>query len=246
MATQGKITTILFDCDNTLVQSEPIGFEVSAEIVNEILALHGIDNTKFTGPQLQREFVGMTFQATMNAIQAKYGLTLDLSLDELDRYAAMEETRVVAKLLGPGQPLLPCVGVNAVLKELSSRGGLYRLAVVSGSGPSRIAASLAAAGQAEFFAEGDIFSAVNMASKPNPAVYKHALKSLGVDAKNCVAIEDSKSGVLAARGAGLLTLGYTGAYELEERPALEKVLVEAGCMTVMSDWAEFLGFLDGL
>lgn len=57
-----KVTFIIFDCDNTLVQSEPIGFQVSAEITNEILALRGIDDVRFTGPQLQREFVGMTFQ----------------------------------------------------------------------------------------------------------------------------------------------------------------------------------------
>ncbi|PHH91784.1 hypothetical protein CDD83_10352 [Cordyceps sp. RAO-2017] len=63
MSQPSRITTILFDCDNTLVQSEPIGFEVSAEIANEVLARRGIDDVRFTGPQLQREFVGTTFQA---------------------------------------------------------------------------------------------------------------------------------------------------------------------------------------
>lgn len=63
-----NITTVIFDCDNTLVQSEPIGFEVSAEITNEILESRGIHNIRFTGPQLQREFVGMTFQAMVGGL----------------------------------------------------------------------------------------------------------------------------------------------------------------------------------
>jgi len=37
-----QITTLLFDCDNTLVLSEELAFEACAELANEILASRNI------------------------------------------------------------------------------------------------------------------------------------------------------------------------------------------------------------
>ncbi|MBV8598342.1 MAG: HAD-IA family hydrolase [Actinobacteria bacterium] len=41
------------------------------------------------------------------------------------------------------------------------------------------------------------------AKKPDPAIYLLALRELGVDAAEAVAIEDTRNGVLAAAGAGI-------------------------------------------
>lgn len=50
-------------------------------------------------------------------------------------------------------------------------------------------------------------SKVNNVCKPDPAVYLHAAKSLGVDPINCIAIEDSAHGIKAAKRAGMLCIG---------------------------------------
>ena len=42
-------------------------------------------------------------------------------------------------------------------------------------------------------------------SKPNPEIYKFTLKKLGLEARECVAIEDSTYGIQAAKGAGITT-----------------------------------------
>ncbi len=42
--------------------------------------------------------------------------------------------------------------------------------------------------------------------KPSPDIYIEAARRLGVAAKNCVAIEDSDAGVIAATGAGMTTI----------------------------------------
>lgn len=42
--------------------------------------------------------------------------------------------------------------------------------------------------------------------KPDPAIYLLAAKKMGVDPKECVAIEDSDVGVLAAKGAGMVCI----------------------------------------
>jgi beta-phosphoglucomutase-like phosphatase (HAD superfamily) len=39
--------------------------------------------------------------------------------------------------------------------------------------------------------------------KPDPEAYQVALERLGLDSSDCCAIEDSRNGLLAAKGAGL-------------------------------------------
>jgi HAD superfamily hydrolase (TIGR01509 family) len=48
--------------------------------------------------------------------------------------------------------------------------------------------------------------------KPFPAVYLRVMEHLGVDAGSCLAVEDSRNGVLAARAAGLHVVATPGAY----------------------------------
>lgn len=48
---------------------------------------------------------------------------------------------------------------------------------------------------------------VNRAYKPKPDIYLHAAKMLGVDPCYCIAIEDSKSGIKAAKAAGMYCIG---------------------------------------
>ncbi|TDZ47168.1 6-phosphogluconate phosphatase [Colletotrichum trifolii] len=250
-----KITTLLLDCDNTLVQSETLAFEACADLTNEILAAHDVD-LQFTGRQLQHEFAGQSFQAMMRSLEARYDVSCAISDAQLDRYASTEDDRVISKLAQ--KKLQPCAGANAELARLAARGRHTTLAVVSSSALRRVRASLAAAGQASFFDPRHVFSAADsllpsepVSSKPDPAVYLHALDALAKTAGECVAVEDSPSGATAATRAGILTVGYVGACdEPEDAEALRVALEEAGCRLVMGHWAEFAGLLrrieDGL
>ncbi|KAG5759169.1 hypothetical protein H9Q69_006345 [Fusarium xylarioides] len=232
-----KITTLLLDCDNTLVQSESLAFDASADLTNEILASRKVD-LSFTGAYLQREFVGQNFQNMVRAIEDKFNVSCSISDDELEHYASMEDDRVISKLM---QKLEPCEGANAELERFK---GHYRLAVVSSSALRRVRASLEKAGQADFFDPNDVFSAEDSlpvpTSKPDPAVYLHALKTMDKSASECVAVEDSRSGATSAKCASIITVGYTGACEThKEAESLRLVLEKAGCEFVMSSWDEF-------
>ena len=48
--------------------------------------------------------------------------------------------------------------------------------------------------------------------KPAPDVYDLALRLLGLSAGDCVAVEDSRNGVLSARAAGLRVIAVRSAY----------------------------------
>jgi beta-phosphoglucomutase-like phosphatase (HAD superfamily) len=46
--------------------------------------------------------------------------------------------------------------------------------------------------------------------KPNPDLFLYAAERNGVEPQGCVVVEDSKSGVEAARAAGMRALGFAG------------------------------------
>ena len=72
--------------------------------------------------------------------------------------------------------------------------------------------------------------------KPKPDVYLRAMKQLGISTEACFAIEDSITGVKAARAAGILTLGYTGISSVDLTPA--------GAFACFKDWKAFLTLLE--
>ncbi|KAK0674110.1 putative phosphatase [Cercophora samala] len=237
-----KITTILLDCDNTLVLSEDLAFEGCADLINEIATAKKVPLPQpFTGPSLITEFVGQNFRGMMVSLQKRYSFSM--TDDELDDYVRREEDVVIAKLK---EKLVPCVGVDAVLEKLA-REGKYKLAVVSSSALRRVKASVEKVGQDKYFGE-DVYSAATSlpvpTSKPDPAIYLHAMKVMGKRAEECIAVEDSKSGTLSGTRAGIKVVGYVGPYPDGEKEHMEKVLTEAGAVVVMRDWSEFEGVLE--
>lgn len=232
-----QINTILFDCDNTLVLSEELAFEGCAELINEIAAAKGVPlEQPFTGESLIVEFVGQNFRGMMTSLQKRYGF--DMTADELEGYVRREEDVVIAKLRAK---LVACPGVDAQLERLAAT-GRYKLAVVSSSALRRVRASIEKVGQARYFGD-DVFSAATSlptpTSKPDPAIYLHAMEVLGKKPEECVAVEDSKSGTLSGVRAGIKVIGYVGPYKEGEREKMTQVLKDAGAVIVMNDWSEF-------
>ncbi|KAG6115142.1 hypothetical protein E4U14_001058 [Claviceps sp. LM454 group G7] len=239
-----EITTLLFDCDNTLVLSEELAFEACAELINKICAERGIV-MKFTGQSLITEFVGQNFRGMLKTLQKEHGI--EISPEDMEKYVLMEEDAVIAKL---ETSLKPCPGVESVLQELQAS-GKYQLAVVSSSALRRVKASVDKVNQTKYFKGPDgedlIYSAATSlpvpTSKPDPAIYLHALEVLKKDASEALAIEDSKSGAMSATRAGIYTVGYVGPYAEDKRTEMVGVLKEAGAAVVMTDWSEFPAIL---
>jgi HAD superfamily hydrolase (TIGR01509 family) len=232
-----QLTTILFDCDNTLVLSEELAFEACAELANEILAKNGVAD-RYTGPQLLVDFVGQNFRGMLKGLMQKYSLSMPD--EELNEYVLLEETRVIRTLEAK---LKPCIGVDAQLEKLNES-KKYLLAVVSSSALRRVKASVKKVGQDKYFDPDHIFSAATSlpvpTSKPDPAIYIFAAKTLGKEPGECVAVEDSKSGTLSAVRAGIPVIAYVGSYEgKEQQDKMGKFLLEQGAKVVMEHWDQF-------
>src|SRR5262245_57476558 len=81
--------------------------------------------------------------------------------------------------------------------------------VASSSPPDRVRASLETAGLARFF--NFLFSASDVRNgKPAPDLFLHAASRMGVQATDCIVVEDSPAGVAAATAAGMTALGFVG------------------------------------
>lgn len=181
----------------------------------------------------------------MVSLCKKYNFTL--TDEEFDTYVDRELGKVIETLEKKAQP---CPGVMEELERLQSFRDIqnsqkYDLAVVSSSALSRVQASIKKVNMDKFFAPEHVFSAATSldrpTSKPDPAVYLHAMRVLGVTASECVAIEDSRSGATAAKRAKIPLIGYVGPYETEEeRAKMTKMLKdECGATYVMQHWSEF-------
>ena len=216
--------------------SEELAFEACAQLCNEILESRDIPD-RYTGPQLMTEFVGQNFRGMMVSLKAKY--KYDMEDDELQKYVTMEEDRVIKNLK---EKLKPCIGVDDQLAQIA-KDGKYNMYVVSSSAHRRVKASVEKVGYNKYFKDDMIYSAATSlpkpTSKPDPAIYLHAMEKIGVKPEECVAVEDSKSGATAAYRAKIKCIGYVGSYEPEKQDQMVEVLKGCYCAPIMKDWSEF-------
>lgn len=97
-------------------------------------------------------------------------------------------------------------GVRDFIVKLREKG--FRIGLATNSPEPLIAVVLKETGMEDLF---DVkVSAENEAKgKPDPAVYLTAAKKLGTDPSDCIAIEDSGSGMRAAKDAGMKVIFFT-------------------------------------
>lgn len=160
--------------------------------------------------------------------------------EELEKYVSQEEDRVIDKLKADAQP---CVNCTPELEKLKAS-GKYGMAVVSSSALRRVKASIEKVGQDKFFPPDHIFSAATSlnppTTKPDPAIYLHACKVIGVQPGECVAVEDSKSGATSAVRAGIPTIGYVGSYNgAMKQKEIREMMEGLGVQVIIDDWTEF-------
>lgn len=205
-----------------------------------MLEKHKISD-RYDVDSLLEDFVGNNFRNMLIGLQKKHNFTM--TPEEQDDYVDQELGRVTAKL---SEKCVECPGVTRQLEWAQSQG--YPLAVVSTSAKPRVVASLKKTNLMRFFTDEHVYSAATSlnppSSKPDPAIYLHACKELGVKPEETLTVEDSKSGATAAMRAGIPLIAYVGIYGLEEGKEKEAKMAqvlteETKADVVMYDWKEF-------
>jgi HAD superfamily hydrolase (TIGR01509 family) len=181
---------IIFDCDGVLVDSERLANAVESEHLARI----GIP---LTPEQARASFKGKTLGEVVSVVQQRFGQTLEPEwLHDLGAWTALALVRA----------LKPIAGVTALLGRLHA--SQVPMCVASQSSLPRVQLSLMVTGLDGYFA-GHVFCA-SMVERPKPApdLFLHAAAQMRIAADRCIVVEDSPSGVVAARDAGMEVLGY--------------------------------------
>ncbi|GGV34658.1 HAD family hydrolase [Streptomyces spectabilis] len=205
-------TSVIFDLDGTLVDSEPNYFEAG----RQLLAEQGV--TDFTW-QDHETYVGISTQETLARWKELYGLSAplpELLADKNRRYLelARTSTRVYPQM--------------AAFVELLHEAGVP-MAVASGSSRAAIEAILAGTGLDAYLKT--FVSADQVArGKPAPDVFLAAAELLGTGPERCVVLEDAVPGALAAKAAGMrcVAIPYVPAQADDPAFAAADLLVRGG------------------
>jgi HAD superfamily hydrolase (TIGR01509 family) len=180
---------IIFDCDGVLIDSEVL----ACGAVQRQLQLHGLD---MEPAAVMQKFLGRSVDAVARHYQASLGRALPES------FVPALRQEMQAAFAG-GLAAMP--HVENLLRRLNSR---YCLA--SSSDLERINFSLNLTALSSYF-EGRIFTAGMVAqAKPAPDLFLLAAEKLAADPRTCLVIEDSSTGVMAGKAAGMTVWGFVG------------------------------------
>ncbi|MBD1908464.1 HAD family phosphatase [Funiculus sociatus GB2-A5] len=233
---------VLFDHDGTVVDSETIALESAWRLTKEVAR-------EFPGAQhyeldeFVKTFAGKPYREILKKIYAD-SLT-SLNERDIDRLVAEEEKRAIERLTVEAKATQ---GTPEVLSYLRDDG--FKYALVSNSSLQRLSACLTSAALTDYFPSEQIFSAHDSLPvprpKPLPDIYLYAVKCLDAEVSDCVAIEDSLSGVRAAVAAGIgYIIGYVGGTHIseDERSSRADALQSAGAQQVIERMYDLIGLL---
>ena len=180
-------TSVIFDCDGVLVDSEPAANAVLAGLIAEL-------GLPITAEQTQATYMGRSWASCMEILADRLGHPPPADFGE--RYRA--GVRAAWQ-----RELHPVPGVVEALDaiELPS-------CVASSGEHERMRLTLGLTGLLPRF-EGRLFSATEVEhGKPAPDLFFHAASQMGFDSATTVVIEDTVPGVQAARAAGMRVLAF--------------------------------------
>jgi len=203
---------LIFDCDGVLVDTERDGHRVA---FNRAFAEIGLDtewDVELYGELLKvaggKERIRHYFETAGWPAAAR---------GDIDAFVAAlhrRKTDIFTEIIASGQLPLRS-GIVRLVDEAIAAG--VRLGVCTTSNPKSVDGVLdlmgpRRKGRFEFVLAGDVVSK----KKPDPEIYELAKRRLDLDPTQCIVIEDSRNGMLAAIGAGFPCLITTSTYTTEE------------------------------
>jgi HAD superfamily hydrolase (TIGR01509 family) len=211
------MSTLIFDCDGVLADTERYGHLPSFNQTFEEFGLPFRWSEEEYGRKLA---IGggkerMSSMLTPEVVRAA-GLPEDPEAlaAEVAKWHK-RKTALYTELVAAGR-LPPRPGIRRVVTEAQDAG--WTLAVASTSAEPAVRAILEYAVGRERADRFDLLLAGDVVprKKPDPAIYLLALERLGVPPADVLVVEDSRNGLLAAVGAGLRCLMTVNGYTEEE------------------------------
>jgi HAD superfamily hydrolase (TIGR01509 family) len=207
---------IIFDCDGVLVDSELLSCRCLSEVLTGCGIKVGLDEALelFLGRSL--DAVVEHYEGMGHAIPQQFPSELRMKVRETFRSA-----------------LCPIEGIGSVLDGLQ-----VPHCVASSSTLDRVSLSLSLTGLARHFGDRLYTSQMVQRGKPAPDLFLYAAEKMAVDPCRTLVIEDSVSGVTAARAAGMTVWGFVGGSHYQSRDGRAD-LTDAGADRVFARMTDF-------
>ncbi len=207
---------VIFDCDGVLVDSERLSHAVLRQMLVEMGAQISFEETV-------DRFIGTSMPKCVERITVLLGHAPPD--DFLKQFADRTRTAFTSSLRA-----VP--GIEAVLSSLRAS-----FCVASNGNRAKVNFTLGHTGLLPLFTDR-IFTAEEVDQpKPAPDLFLHAARSLNIPPTRVVVVEDTPTGITAARAAGMRAIGFA-AMTLPER------LLHAGAHAVVKDAVELQAVLD--
>lgn len=201
---------VIFDMDGVIINSEPVHYEAYRQVLEEL----GCEE-EYTY-EIYQKTVGSTQYRVVEEIINRFGLTL--SVEEIQDRGLKKQSEIFKT---EGYPPVP--GAVELIRKLHNAG--LKLAVASSSVEALIEESIRGIGVTEYFDR--MVSADTLDKpKPEPDVFLLAAQELGLSPDECIIIEDSENGVLAAKAAGIPCVGYINPDSGKQDLSAADILVE--------------------
>ncbi|AGK96320.1 HAD family hydrolase [Clostridium pasteurianum] len=186
------LKAVIFDMDGVLIDSEPDHLRIHEKMLESLgIEPSSIDHSKY---------VGVTTNYKWSDIKSKYDLSysvqelVDINRNNYFKYITSEDAIVEA-----------ISGVDKLVKNIHN--DRLKLAVASSSPINVIETVAKCIGLEKYFdvlVSGDYVKR----SKPNPDIFLYAAEKLEINPENCLVVEDSHNGSIAAKRAGMKCVGY--------------------------------------
>jgi HAD superfamily hydrolase (TIGR01509 family) len=209
-----RVSCLLSDLDGVIFDSELLVKAVMNEVLEEVFEYPDVG-------RLAHEMFGIRIIDIICILEER----LNRPLGEARRKQLQRE---IDQRVAESAPIMP--GTLQVYQSLG-----LPVAVVSNSRRYRLNRCVERAGALMFFGQ-HVYSAEEV-RRPNPApdAYLHAARRLGFEPCECLVIEDSVTGVQAARAAGMRVAGFLGGSHIEGDHA--QTLSAAGVHALFDDMA---------
>jgi HAD superfamily hydrolase (TIGR01509 family) len=181
-----KIKGAIFDLDGTLLETESYQWKGWVEALKPYKA--GLKREEY------RKYAGKSGKIIAKELVKKHEL-------KVDPVALWDEKEKFIKRWFATEPLRHLHHAKDALAFFKSKG--LKVALASSGSAHEIEVKLKRAGLKEMFDAVASRDEVKL-SKPNPEIYLLASRKIGCKPEECIAFEDTQSGVESAKGAGIV------------------------------------------
>lgn len=219
---------VIYDNDGLLTDSEIVYGITLTQVIDELCGI------KESVERVSLLTAGRSIETAFEVIKDTFNVNFD-NKEALDLWDNLANAYFEEKLK-------LCEGVQELLDSVS-----IKHAVASTSARWKLEIKHKATGLDKYFLQNQIFSGEEVAShKPAPDVYLAAAAGINEKPEDCIAVEDSASGVKAGKAAGMYTVGCLGGSHIFNKQEHRQKLIDAGADIVINDMSELKKVIEEL